>query len=125
MIIWIFFIPHSSFENEVNSQVILLEENELILFTFNNGCVNTTVSNGPLLTYIKNDGSWMSQKIPEGIITNDDEYVLTTSVDKSSVFILLPRRNEGYAWDLPINEFHPLSNIKSIQIGKEYIHQIP
>ena len=125
-VIWIFIIPHTRFENEVDSQLILLENNERILFTSTHDCTDSAASNGfMVLTYIKNDGSWVSREIPEGSVARDDEYVLTTSMDKSHVFILLPQKNMGFAWDLANNDFYPVSHIQSFQFGKEYIHQIP
>ena len=45
--------------------------------------------------------------------------------NKSKIYFLLPERKEGFAWDLSLNNFSILSNIDSLETGKEYIHQRP
>ena len=125
IVVWIFVVPHSSFENELSSQVIVLNNNEKVLFTFDHGCQETPEPYTPVLTYLRNNNLWESKRIPEGTFDKDDEYILTTSIDKSSIYILLPQKNEGFLWNLTNNEFKLLFDIQSLETGKNYIHHLP
>lgn len=124
-VIWIFFSLHCAFENDLKSQVILLNNNGKLLFTFDTYGVNISEPDTPILTYLKNDNTWVSKNIPEGTIGKDDEYILTTSLDKSLIYLLLPQKNNGYLWDLNNDSLQTVSDINALEIGKKYIHERP
>lgn len=84
-----------------------------------------SVEDTPVLTYLRKNNNWESHTIPEGYVSREDEYILTTSFDKSVVYFLLPQKADGYFWDLVANKFEKTDKIPSIEMGKEYIHEIP
>jgi hypothetical protein len=73
--VWIFLLPHSSFELDLTNQVIVLEKGEKVVFTYDNGCVNTDEPDTPVFTYIRENGEWTSRQIPEGFMSKNDEYM--------------------------------------------------